>query len=503
MVAETILVNLISNIQYFNTVYEKVFKYKNVFEVKEDQFIIKLLEQHYNKYSKILNFDDILIKVENNKKLSQENYDDIKKRVQTLRDFKIDVSLDNLKIETKKFIQDILTEKFIFKCSDFLIGSDQKISHDDLLLEMEDISSISFENDIGYFANTDKLFSNFFVNRIPFFFRPFDELTHGGIAAKTLNLIYGAAGAGKTQLMIHCAGCMAINGKKVLYVSSELAEEMLKPRLDSWFFEVPAWKINPKYMKEDQYKDYLKNLDEYMSNIHFVCYPPETNNMNDIKSYYERLIKDYGFKPDVIIIDSINQMASIRKNIPLGQPHIKQKYTFTEARALAFALNIPILSPTHLSDDGEVKVEEGADVSSSHVGEAKMIKAIADFIVGFKSLYIDNSGIIYKDKAREKCIHEDYEMFKNDKFEKLGKLNIIKSRYGTRVGDSRIIGSNIDYSKFYDFLECYDNHKKNIPIEAPIAKKENNINKQKQNNINNNTNANSNDIFANRKKRKI
>ena len=492
MVVDTILYNLITNPPYFNTTNTTIFKYNTqIFEDKHDQYIVKMLEKHYTNKNVILNFDDLLLKVENNKKITQEQYIGTKERLNHLKDYRIDVTMDNLKIETKKYIQDTLVEKFMFRCSEFLGDDGCKISHEDLLSDMDEITHIDFENDIGYFANAKNMFNDYFVNKILFGFLPLDELSFGGLPKKTLNIIYGAAHAGKTQLMIHIACTMACNGKKVAYITSELSAQMLKQRIDSWFFEKETWKINPKYMTQEQYDELIDKHDQFMSNINIKEFGTETATAFDVKNYLDRLKSEFDWDADLILVDSINQMASVKKNIPLASPHIKQKHTFTEFRALAFLLDKPVLSPTHLSDEGERAVVAGANVNTSHVGEFKMIKMVADFILGFKELYVDDAGIIYKDNLLEKCIPEDYELWETADFKKVVLLNILKSRYGSKVGDYRYLGSNIDISKFYDFTDCFKNKNK--------EKKKENINNTEEFN----KSTENKDIFSGRKKRKL
>lgn len=520
MIVETIISTLIKNKSFFDRVHDKIFKYNaRIFDSRTDQYIIKMLEKYFTSKSIILNFDDLLLKVENNKKIEESVYQQLKVRINELKEYNIDITLENIKDETKKYIQDTLTEKFIYKCSEFLGDEKNNTSHQELLDEMEEIANIDFDSNIGYFANDKTLFKDYFVNKISFNFDPLDELSFGGLPKKTLNMIYGAAHAGKTQIMIHIACNLARAGKKVLFATSELSAEMLKQRIDSWFFQMPSWKISPKYMSDKQYDEMIDVANEAMKNINIVEFSTEGSNAHHVKEHYERLVKDHDFKCDIILVDSINQMGSIKK-VSGEQPHIKLKYVFTEFRALAFLLDLPIISPTHLSDEGEREISLGDDVKTNHMGEFKMLKAIADFIIGFKQMYVDKNGTIFKDRNFEKCIDEDYELPKNEDFDRLCKLNILKSRYGSRVGESLYLGSNIDYSKFYDFRKyvknCDTNSNKTATYptnsyakpattlkasDVKNNKKENIINKSEDSNTNNDSVVVS-GSFNNRKKRK-
>ena len=59
------------------------------------------------------------------------------------------------------------------------------------------------------------------VDRIPWGCSQFDRLLGGGIESGSVTLLYGEAGAGKTNVCLQLARNMAINGKRVAYIDSE------------------------------------------------------------------------------------------------------------------------------------------------------------------------------------------------------------------------------------------------------------------------------------------
>jgi len=66
------------------------------------------------------------------------------------------------------------------------------------------------------------------VERIPLGCSNFDSLLGGGIEKGSVTLIYGEAGAGKTNVCLQLARNVAINGDKVAYIDSEgLSSERL------------------------------------------------------------------------------------------------------------------------------------------------------------------------------------------------------------------------------------------------------------------------------------
>ncbi len=66
------------------------------------------------------------------------------------------------------------------------------------------------------------------MDRIPLGCSQFDRLLGGGIEKGSVTLIYGEAGAGKTNVCLQLARNVAINGMKVAYIDSEgLSSERL------------------------------------------------------------------------------------------------------------------------------------------------------------------------------------------------------------------------------------------------------------------------------------
>lgn len=67
---------------------------------------------------------------------------------------------------------------------------------------------------------------------VPTYFMPeIDECLDGGFRSGTLNIITGAPSTGKSMFAMNIAYNMALNGKKVLLVSTEMTEENLLPRI--------------------------------------------------------------------------------------------------------------------------------------------------------------------------------------------------------------------------------------------------------------------------------
>ena len=66
----------------------------------------------------------------------------------------------------------------------------------------------------------------------------FNRITKGGIPQKTLNIALAGTGVGKSLFMCHMAASTLMQGKNVLYITLEMAEERIAERIDALYKSV-------------------------------------------------------------------------------------------------------------------------------------------------------------------------------------------------------------------------------------------------------------------------
>ena len=69
--------------------------------------------------------------------------------------------------------------------------------------------------------------------RVPFDLEYMNKITQGGLPRKTLNILMAGTGAGKSLAMCHMASANMMDGKNVLYITMEMAEEKIAERIDA------------------------------------------------------------------------------------------------------------------------------------------------------------------------------------------------------------------------------------------------------------------------------
>ena len=80
-------------------------------------------------------------------------------------------------------------------------------------------------------------------SRIQFDLEYFNKITKGGIPNKTLNIALAGTGVGKSLFMCHHASSVLLEGKNVLYITLEMAEEKIAERIDANLLNVNIQEI--------------------------------------------------------------------------------------------------------------------------------------------------------------------------------------------------------------------------------------------------------------------
>jgi hypothetical protein len=136
---------------------------------------------------------------------------------------------------------------------------------------------------------------------------------------------------------------MLLADKNVLLVSLEMSEFMYSKRISTQLTQIPH---NDLKIFTDELKEQLKHIKKNINSKLVVKeYPPKTVTVRHIDSFITKL-KHRGFSPDIVVIDYINLIHPIAKNL---NSYESVKEIAEHLRALSFKYNIPIVSATQLN----------------------------------------------------------------------------------------------------------------------------------------------------------
>ena len=129
---------------------------------------------------------------------------------------------------------------------------------------MSDALAVSFDNHVGhdYLIDYEERYESYHrkEDKIPFDLEFFDKVTKGGLPNKTLNIALAGTGVGKSLFMCHFASSVLLQGKNVLYITMEMAEEKIAERIDANLLNINMQDITdlPMQMFESKVNDISK-----------------------------------------------------------------------------------------------------------------------------------------------------------------------------------------------------------------------------------------------------
>ncbi len=164
---------------------------------------------------------------------------------------KSDIDTDYMIEETEKWCRDRAVYNAIMDSIQIIDGKSQDQTDGAIPEILSKALGVSFDQAIGhdYIDNSDDRFEfyNRTEERVPFDLDYFNKITKGGLPNKTLNICLAGTGVGKSLFMCHCAASVLQQGKNVLYITMEMAEEKIAERIDANLMDLPIHQLETLY----------------------------------------------------------------------------------------------------------------------------------------------------------------------------------------------------------------------------------------------------------------
>ena len=259
-------------------------------------------------------------------------------------------------------------------------GNDEKKNRDSIPTILSDALGVSFDTNVGhdYLVDYEARYESYHrkEDKIPFDLEYFDKITKGGLPNKTLNIALAGTGVGKSLFMCHVASSALLQGKNVLYITLEMAEEKIAERIDANLLNVNIQDITdlPKQMFESK----VTNLAQKTQGTLIIKeYPTASAHSGHFRALLNELALKKSFKPDIIFIDYLNICASSRYRAGSNvNSYSYIKAIAEELRGLAVETNLPIVSATQTTRSGY----GSSDVDLTDTSESFGLPATADLM---------------------------------------------------------------------------------------------------------------------------
>lgn len=239
--------------------------------------------------------------------------------------------------------------------------------------------AVCFDSNVGHDYIDDALdrfdFYHQTEEKIPFDLEFFNKITKGGLVNKSLNVALAGTGVGKSLFMCHVAAACLLQGKNVLYITMEMAEEKIAERIDANLLNVPIQKLAemPKQMFERK----VTNLSKKTSGKLIIKeYPTASAHVGHFRSLINDLALKRSIKPDIIFVDYLNICASQRYKGSIVNSYTYVKAIAEELRGLAVECGVPIVSATQTTRAGY----GSSDVDLTDTSESFGLPATADLM---------------------------------------------------------------------------------------------------------------------------
>ena len=374
-IERTILSNLINNEEFARKVLP--FIKADYFDVKEERIIFDEIQNFVDKYNKPSTHTALEIEVSNRKDLNEIEHKKIVDIIKTLKPESID--FDWLVDTTEKFCKDKAIYNAIVEGVGIIDGKSKDKSPDAIPEILTEALAVSFDNSVGhdYLEDSESRY-NFYHHkeeRIPFDLDFFNKITKGGLPPKTLNIALAGTGVGKSLFMCHMAANCLSQGKNVLYITLEMAEERIAERIDANLLDVSTDDLHalPKTMFDDRVER-LKSKSP--GKLIIKEYPTASAHSGHFKALLNELALKKSFKPDVLFIDYLNICASSRFKGGNISSYFYIKAIAEELRGLAVEFKLPIFTATQTTRSGFVSTDIGLEDTSESFG----LPATADFM---------------------------------------------------------------------------------------------------------------------------
>ena len=382
MIESTILGGLLNNEEYTRKVLPVLMT--DYFDNYSERLVYETVDNYVNEYNGLPTKDALRIIIDENSSINETQYSEAVSIIDKLEyDEKTD--LDWLVDKTEKFCQDKAVYNAVRESILVLDGAHDEKDKGSIPEMLAEALGVSFDNAVGhdFLEDADSRFDFYHKkeDRVPFDLELMNKITKGGLARKSLSIALAGTGVGKTLFMTHCASAALMEGKNVLYITMEMAEEKIAERIDANLLDVTLDTLGE--MPKDSYDKKMARVKKKTTGKLIIKeYPTASAGSAHFRHLINELKLKKNFHPDVVYIDYLNICMSSRIRMGANvNSYTLIKAIAEELRGLAVECNVPTMSATQTTRSGYGNSDIGLEDTSESFG----LPATADFMFGLIS----------------------------------------------------------------------------------------------------------------------
>jgi replicative DNA helicase len=380
---------------------------------RSDRRVYETISNFFSKYNTAPTRESLLIDIAALPNLTEQDMKDVREvATEICVEEKNDIKwlLDT----TETFCKDKALYNAIMESIHIIDGKEKGKTPNVIPEILKDALGVSFDASIGhdFLEDSDKRYEFYHrvEDRIPFDLDFFNKITNGG------------TGVGKSLFLCHHAANCLMQGRNVLYITCEMAEERIAERIDANLMDITMDDL--KRLPKDIYdRKIARIMQGTKGKLVIKEYPTATANSMHFKHLLDELRLKRNFVPDILFIDYLNICASSRFKMSGSiNSYTYIKAIAEELRGLAVEKAIPIFTATQTNRSGY----SNTDVELTDTSESFGLPQTADFM---------------------------FAIITSEQLESLGQVQIkqLKNRYADPASNRRfVIGIDRSKMKLFD-----------------------------------------------------
>lgn len=220
--------------------------------------------------------------------------------------------------------------------------------------------------------------------------RTVDDMIGGGIGRQELVLFTANSGGGKSVAMLNMGYNLLKQGLNGVYISLEMRDRVVAKRLDSMISKISGKNIFANKLKVGQQVELAR--DAGMGRFFIKRMREGTTTADHIISYLRELEAVHGFKPDFVIVDYVDLIASVQKHDG-GNMFTKDKFVTEEIRAIGFDFDCIMISASQLGRGAIEATREQKSLDQAHIQGGMSKINTSDLVIALvKDEMMDQAG---------------------------------------------------------------------------------------------------------------
>lgn len=394
--------------------------------------LFKTYKHLYDKYNNPPTLEAIAVSLQKSP-IGDSEYEDIVEIVEEASKDKDDLpDMDWLVDETEDYCKDKAIYNAVYSSINILHGDEKGLDKHAIPELLDSALSVSFDTSIGmeFFDDAEARYNMYTSEdeRLALPLTALQRLTNGGLKKKSLSIVLAFTNVGKSALMCYLAGELMKQGKNVLYISMEMAEEIVYERVEANLYNTTTDDL--KTMSKSDFLTKVNNLKSKTNGKLFVKeYPTSGAHVGHFRHLLKELKQKKKFKPDIVFVDYVNICASSRYTSMSGvNSYSYVKAIAEELRGLGVEFDVPVFSATQTNRGAANEDNPDLTATSESIG----LPQTADFMMAA------TTNEVLQDNNRQ-------------------VFHLLKTRWGNKSKvKPQVVGIDFNKMRYYDVTDSGD-----------------------------------------------